>query len=89
LLREPPDLLTHRYLKEFHTKLDQLADGVVIAVQQFHATKSPTEQLPAPTLNAVLGVAIRNVKVLKNNNEIQAMALEGALGMHLRNRHSM
>ena len=86
--RAPDLLLAHPYLREFHTKLDQLADGAVIAVQQRHATRSPAGQFPAATLNAVMGVATRRTKVLKNkiSNEIQAMALEGALGMHRRDR---
>lgn len=84
--RAPDLLLEHPYLKEFHAKLDQLADGAVVAVQQRHATTS--RQFPAGTLNAVLGEATRRVKVLKNkiNNEIQAMALEGALGMHTKDQ---
>src|ERR1017187_9100156 len=82
--RVPDLLLAHPYLQEFHAKLDQLADGAVIAVQQRHATRSSAVQFPAATLNAVVGVATRRVKTLKNKitNEIQAMALEGELGMH-------
>jgi hypothetical protein len=86
--RAPDLLLAHPYLKEFHTKLDQLADGAVISVQQRHATKAPAGQFPAATLNAVLGLATRRASVLKNkiNNEIRAMALEGELGMHRKNQ---
>ena len=79
----PDLLLAHPYLKEFHTKLDQLADGAAIAVQQRHAAKAHAGQFPAATLSAVLDVAARRVSVLKSriNNEIQAMALEGTIGM--------
>ena len=82
----PDLLLEHPHLKEFHATLDHLADGVLIAVQQRHATTA--QQFQAGTLNAVLGEATRRVKILKNkiSNEIQAMALEGALGMHRKNQ---
>jgi len=85
--KAPHLLLPHPYLKDFHTKLDQLADGAVIAVQQRHARSSPAGQFPAGTLNAALGMATRRANILKNgiNNEIQAMALEGALHMHEKN----
>jgi hypothetical protein len=58
--------------------------AAVDSVRQRHAAKSPAGQFPAGTINAVLGVATRRAKALKNkiNNEIQAMALEGTLGMH-------
>ena len=88
LAAKAPDLLLpHPYLKDFHTKLDQLADGAVIAVQQRHAGRSPASQFPAGTLNVVLGMATRRVNILKNKikNEIQAMALEGTLRMHEKN----
>jgi hypothetical protein len=88
--RVPDLLLADPYLKEFHTRLDQLADGAVIAVQQRHATKATAAQFPAATLNAVLALAARRASVLKNkiNNEIRAMALEGELGMHRRDDSS-
>jgi hypothetical protein len=88
LAANAPDLLLrHPYLKDFHTKLDHLADGAVIAVQQRHARSSPAGQFPAGTLNAVLGMATHRANILKNriNNEIQAMALEGTLRMHEKN----
>jgi hypothetical protein len=88
LAAKAPDLLLpYPYLKDFHTKLDQLADGAIIAVQQRHARSSPAGQFPAGTLNAVLGIATRRANILKNriNNEIQAMALEGTLRMHEKN----
>jgi hypothetical protein len=86
--RAPDLLLADPYLREFHTKLDQLADGAVISVQQRHATKASAGQFPAATLNAILALATRRSKVLKNkiNNEIRAMALEGDLGMHRRSQ---
>jgi hypothetical protein len=88
LAAKVPDLLLpDPYLKDSHTKLDQLADGAVIAVQQRHARSSPAGQLPVGTLNAALGMATRRANILKNriNNEIQAMALEGTLRMHEKN----
>ena len=86
--RAPDLLLAHPYLRELHAKLDRLADGAVSAVQQRHAASSRGSQFPAATLGAILGVAARRASVLKNkvNNEIQAMALEGTLGMHRRNQ---
>jgi len=89
LAASAPDLLlAHPYLKEFHTKLDQLADGAVTTLQQRHANNTRFGQFSASTLQAALGLATRRVNVLKNriNNEIQAMALEGVLGMHSRNQ---
>jgi hypothetical protein len=86
--RVPDLLLANPYLKEFHTKLDQLADGAVIAVQQRQATNAPAGQFPAATVKAILAQATRRANALKNkiNNEIRAMALEGELGMHRRNQ---
>lgn len=83
----PELLLAYPHLKEFHVKLDELADGAVIAVQQRHATK-PYGQVQSATLNAVMAATIRQTAILKNRikNEIQAMALEGELGMHQRSQ---
>lgn len=82
--RAPDLLLAYPYLKEFHTKLDQLADGAVVAVQQRRARNTSAGQFEAATVSAVLAVSTRRANVLKNkiNNEIRAMALEGELGMH-------
>lgn len=85
LTAKAPDLLlAFPHLKEFHATLDQMADGALISLQQRHAAGPSAGRIPASALNAVIGVATRRAKILKNkiNGEIQAMALEGTLGMH-------
>jgi hypothetical protein len=48
--RAPDLLLPHPYLKEFHARLDELAEGALITVQQRHAANSSVGQFPAEPL---------------------------------------
>ena len=82
--RAPGLLLAFPHLKELHAKLDQFADGAVLAFKARHAGNPPAGPLPVGVIDAVMGEAVRRATALKTriNNEIQAMALEGTLGMH-------
>jgi hypothetical protein len=81
--RVPDMLLAFPYLKEFHSRLDEMADGAVITLQQHHA-RPAAKAYPAGALAAIDQLAARQLQALKAEigREIQAMALEGELGMH-------
>ena len=83
----PELLLPFPHLKEFHTKLDGFVDGAIIALQQRHSGQH-SRKFPAGSLDAVMKAAAMRATVLKTkiNGEIQALALEGVLGMHRRDQ---
>jgi hypothetical protein len=75
--KAPALLLAFPHLKDFHTTLDQYVDGAVLALRTRHSGH------PAGAGDAVMGAAVRKASALKAkiNREIQALALEGVIGM--------
>jgi hypothetical protein len=84
LAAKAPELLqVFPHLKDFHLRLDEMANGAMIALQQHHA-RPATKAYPAGAMDAIKQLAARRFQALKAKitREIQAMSLEGELGMH-------
>jgi hypothetical protein len=74
----PALLLAFPHLKEFHARLDEYIDGAVLALRTRHL------KYPAGAGDAAMGASVRRASALKAKvkREIQALSLEGTLGMH-------
>jgi hypothetical protein len=85
-----PELLLAAHLKDFQAKLDHHID-LALDVLQRRYENSSLKALPSISIDAALKRARMRADVFKGklNNQIQAMALEGALGMHRENERKV